>query len=371
MRVFFAALTLLLALSLQADVYYDRTFGYPAWTGGYLIFDSPNHDRVICTTTEGRKVWKRKAGDLRGLWIGEEGIVYLQDGRNVFRVEAATGSAKWIAQTERHAFAVVDSETHAAWSFDGDRNDHFTWLDPKTLRPLWRNNAVEHVIEVLADRVLVSTARRQDDNDKRSFQWRDLAVRALDRTTGRELWTLPMDGECPVEHAVLAGKYLVLDGCVRDFLLVVDTESGVVVKRRDAKLLSPTKVGADTIVVIEYNVEGDHLVTLRVPDLTEVDRMPATAQENLILHIDGRFALTQGIYSIAAFDLDSKKKLWEIKHQMFPTPPSGGRMYANLADADMAVLQRVDLAPGVQTRLYRGPIPPPPAPSSEDKRAIG
>src|SRR5437016_1138946 len=121
MRILIAASTFLIAISLQADVDLDRTFSYPAWTGAFLAFESPNLDHVICTTIEGKKVWEWQARDLRTLWTGEEGFFYLQDGRDLFRIDAATGSAKRIARAERHADVIVDPTTHTAWSFDNRR----------------------------------------------------------------------------------------------------------------------------------------------------------------------------------------------------------------------------------------------------------
>lgn len=362
MRLAAAVVLALLVVPLRANVCFVRTFGYPLTAGRYLLVANANRDRIVCLTTEGTKVWERRVGHLLALDERDERSFLMQDGRNVYSVDAPSGALRNVGRVPRHEAVTSWPERRATWSFREPLSDHFAWLDPDTYRVLWRNHAVEHVLEVLPDRVIVSTASRVYEENG-AFQWRDLAVCALDRETGRELWRVALPDSFPVEHAVSVGGVLIIGTGEpgHDSLLALDPAFGRIVKRLDGDYRSAARLDDEHIVAIR-SVDGhDSLATLHVPDFVTADEMPAPAQENLILHLDGHVAVTQGIYSIAAFDLASKAKLWEIRHQMFPTPPSGGSMFAALARDDMAVLQRVDVGTGAEQTLYREPIPPVPA----------
>src|SRR5262249_15641023 len=64
-----------------------------------------------------------------------------------------------------------------------------------------------------------------------------------------------------------------------------------------------------------------------------------------------------GIYSVAAFDFANGTKLWEIDHQLLIGRPNHGVLYASRSVGDEAVLERVDLATGSESPIYKEQLP--------------
>ena len=379
-RVLMIACFVLAASRGGATVIIYRTFGQPELIGDAIIVDSPDQHRVICLNRDGTKRWEQHVADPGGFGRLDDTSILVQEGRSIFRVEIATGRKTRIGRMPAGEGLFVDDRHHMAYSISTNfEKKLFVFRDPVTFAPLWRDDRVESVVEALPDRLFVVTAERHYSDE--GFTIGDAALRALDRKTGHELWSVTLNDQqaMSVNLAIVGRRAIVADESYDVHLRVIDIDTGRVEHEADSATIGSKGVfhlqtAGDRVLALETmrDEKGtDRLTTLAVPSLQREDELPLPARENLFFFIDGDVLVTSGIYSVAAFDLSTKSKLWEIDHQLLIARPEGGVLYASYSDRERnrAVLERVDLRSGKETSIYEEPLPPEPPPARESRRA--
>lgn len=354
-RVLLIVCFVLVAARGGATVIIYRTFGTPGVIGDSIVVASPDEKRIICLGKDGRKRWVQSVSG--GFGQFDDTSVYVQEGRAVSRIAIATGKKTRIARMPPGEVLFVENRRHIAYSISTDfAKKLFIFRDPMTFAPLWRDDRVESVVEALPDRVFVVTAERHYTDE--GYTVGNAALRALDRKTGHELWSLTLNDHqaMSVKVAIVGRHAIVADETYNVRLHVIDIDTGRVEHDADSTAIGSKGVfdlepAGDRVLALETMRDEkapDRLTTLAVPSLQREEELPLPAHENLFFFSSGDVLVTSGIYSVAAFDLTTKSKLWEIEHQLLISRPEGGVLYASYSDPERkrAVLERVDLRSG-------------------------
>ncbi|HWS72706.1 MAG TPA: PQQ-binding-like beta-propeller repeat protein [Thermoanaerobaculia bacterium] len=370
-----------IALSLSASVFIDPTFSEPSIAGKSLLVSAPGSERLICLSDAGKVQWQRTVKDLRSFGELDERSFFVQQGRKVSRIESQTGESSPIATLPAGERIDFDPEAGAAWSTDVDWSRRkFVFRDPKSLRAVWRDDRIESVAAIDTDRVFVMTATRQYEED-RAYRISDATLRALDRASGRELWAYRLhDSQALAIRAGVRGERIaLLDGAMASRLTLLSIRTGEAIASLESSatgsegFLHFAWTADDEVAVLEFkgSATPDLLATYSVPDFRMKGSMPLPVRENLFFYREGTVVVTSGIYSLAAFDAMSAKKLWELDHQVLIRRPRNGRLFGSRSDEtrNMAVLESIDLATGVETTLYQESLPAPKPPTAAERRA--
>ncbi len=365
-RVIVSLCLLVNAASAVADVDIAPTFGDPAVAGRFILFPSPDAKRVICIDDSGVVRWHRRVAHLNSYGEVDDRTFFVQDGSAVAYVNGATGAQRTVAKLPKGESIVIDPRRRLAWTVNGDPSVRkFVMRDPVTLERRWSDNRIESVCEADEQRVFVVTAERHPE--KNAFSISNATLLALDRRTGRELWTHKLNDAQALEiRGAVTGRYLaIIDGLMPSNLVLLDRESGQVAHSRFSSVtdadgffyVSATHEGELLVLETMRHDRIDRLTTLSVPELTPVKSVPLDAKENLFFFVDGGVVVTSGIYSVAAFDLATGRRLWQIEHQRLIHRPLNGAMIAALNKQDRAIVERIDVPSGNERDLYAEALP--------------
>ena len=350
-------------MNLSANVIIFRTFSDPIVLKNAIVIETPDTKRILSVTPEGRVLWRLSARTVTTFGELSENEIYLQRRGRVFAADVTTGKERQLGAIARNELIAFDSQLNLAYSVSARFDQkQFVVRDPVTLQALWSDDRVEQVIAATESALIVLTAVRT--YDKEGYRAKDAAARALARSDGHELWSVKLSDERAygIRAQMVERWFVCLDG---DYytgrLLVLDPGTGrSVAEKKVDGLLDLESAGPGQLQVLIGEKPEDRIATLTLPELSEVASMPVPARENLFFHRDGPFIVTSGIYSIAAFNSDDGKKLWEQNRQLLIAHPRAGVMYASYSDREQhrAVLERIDLASGRSTELYFEPLPP-------------
>ena len=337
------ALGFLLALPLRANVYIYPNLDFPRLLRDAVVVTSSDHRHVIAVGLDGRMRWRFRTWHDAAVMNVDDHQLVMQNGREIERVDS-DGRRHRIRSLADQEGLVVDDANHASWSF---RTDGITFRDFETFAPIWTKANATDLIAVTPTVVVLTvndTKIHRGPTGIETVESSNGAVVAVDRTSGRELWRRPtVDPQFPYPRGMVVGQMVVvLDSGWNPFdahLTVLRADTGEVLATRNGTFVDFDADGSGQLALIEH-AATDRLRVVEVPSLHDVRDFEIPAKENLRLRVENGIAMTVGIYSAAAFDYASGRKLWEIKEQVNPTL-SHRHIYAGVASRDSK--QRVRL----------------------------
>lgn len=367
MRFFATAIVVAIATVATADVYIYPTFSEPAIAGDFLLVLSPDEARLICVDASGTVRWTKRPKHLMAFNDFGPNAFVIQDEQRVLRVDAVSGAERLIGTMSPDERVMIDDQIGLAYGYAPTPHG-FSLRDQKTLALLWRDDRVESVVDADEERVYAVTVVRHE-KERGTYTMSDSTLRALDRKTGRQIWSHRLDdsGTPSVRVAVIDRWLAVADDVFQSpKLKLFDRATGELVRvvegsaRGTGGFFHVDASPAGELLVLEAmrdNDAPDLLTTFTVPEMTVVKSIPLPAKENLFFYVDDDVVVTSGIYSAAGFRMSDGSKLWEIKHQLLMRRPHDGVAYASRNENDTAILERIDVATGKETTIYQEPLP--------------
>jgi outer membrane protein assembly factor BamB len=185
----------------------------------------------------------------------------------------------------------------------------FQLLDPDSRRPVWHREDIERLLHVEKDVLVVATARREYDANRRSFSTRDLAVTGLDRRTGEVRWRVALGNVGGyVQSAVVSSCLVVIDEAASGGLICIDPASGRILgKRAHSRLPEGLSIG---LGYPDVAAQGNQVRFASVPSF-EVAQTLQLAGNEPALSLQGDHVFTKGLYRAICFDRRTGKERWQ------------------------------------------------------------
>ncbi len=383
-------------------------FGKPIVCKDHIVFTSVNKKKLICIDLRGKKIWEKKYSKPIIENRRDDNSIVIQVGRRVIAVDIPAGKETPMFEIRsKHETIHFDQQSGLAWSRD-DRKKHrmFRMLDPGSGTVLWERPDVAGVSLVLEKVLICVTGKRV--YSKEGYHITDAVARALDRTSGKQIWELALGrdhkwGWLPAVYLPPYIVFLVGDGR----LVCVQTSDGQVVKTmgedydpervyvepgvgriwhmaaRDGLLVymteqisgprapsSPEEVGDYLEEKIKWTEEqiqklqrGEenlrhyylHFVGLPALEEQSVIELSHTAVASFEFY--DRYIITDTIHNTACFEGESGRRMWK-KGQLDRTQPIDGKIYfSEHVDKNKIRIGVIDIPSGEETTLYEEKIP--------------
>ena len=283
---------------------------------------SPDGRSLRCLTLDGRELWRRSlTADARVARYDREGLL-VQEESTVLLVRVADGRSEELFKIPEHQIFVRDSQNGIEYLTDRRFEvNALQLLEPATRRPLWKRGDIETIIGAWADLIVVVTARRTYDAGHQSYTTGDAAIEAVERESGRTRWRVVLKDEqaVGVEGIVTAECVVAIDRAPGGGLLCIDAVSGRIVGRRDNPtdfgLLDYPDVVADSggIAFLEGGSrDGEAFLRFAsVPSFSVRESVRLVDGEMFQVTLHDVYVITRGLYSAAAFERRTGRRLWE------------------------------------------------------------
>ncbi len=358
-------LSLLLAtfsVEAGASVYIYPNFGEPIAFDDAIISSSPDSKSVIAIDRDGKKLWSRQFKRPVSLQRRDSFSAMVQQGRNVFALDPASGRLEKLIRLPAHEVVSVGIRRGIVVGFDSRfSRRHARFRHPETLATIWEADLIEDIVAANAELLVVKSGRREYESliwSNSSFQLHDVTLVALDRTTGAVRWTLPLGDSDQGVRGEFIGSYLVIGmGFWNGSLQVLDPRDGSVVRKRELERGAGdmAAVGGRLVYLDRRSGTDENILrTATVPELAEVSSVTIHSRESLVMMQNAPWLVTHGFYSAAAFDPATGKRLWEKERQMFFEPPEGDTIVAAVVEERnaRAAIVEIRIPDGTERNLY-------------------
>ena len=314
---------LLLVAPAGSTVRVDPHFQNLDVIGDRILLTSVDGRRLVCLSTDGKKVWERLFRQRIVLGAYDKDSLYVQDGAALHQVNLSAGALSPLGTLPAHQRVGWLPSEGLATSVD-DRFDvrSFRMLDPKSLALIWETDSLESVVDIIQDTVVGVRAKRSYEKGE-GYTLSNATLVGLNRRNGALRWEIPLlNHQASSVRAVRAGSLLVVidDPFTGGRLFCVDPGDG--------KILSSLAGGDDWSTgrnFLDVSIDGSEVVYLdsghassdavlhfaTLPDLKDTRTLRLVSKEILRFWLQGDFVLTAGIYDTACFDRKTGARYWE------------------------------------------------------------
>lgn len=357
MKLLLLCIGLIVALPARATSIVFPKFGAPIKQGNSVVFTSSDSRRVIAVSFDKKKLWEKSFQERVNLIEGPHHQAWLQQGRDVFRVNPSRGElshlfvlggASNVLHFHRAAKVLYTKSSNYA-------TPGFQILDPQSGKILWRNDQNDIRIVAFTDSIIfLRTATLV--RERKAYRPEDFYLLALNRTNFSALWE-PIPINNYFVPAVAMPPYLALVDGLK--LLLIDIESGKTVNTRRTPFAIGEVAAKDGLLVygtqtyFEGSYDGEFILTFcSLPELAAVKELTLKARSVAELSFWKDYFVTDALYRVTGFN-KSGRKLWE-KFQLDRSEIMDGKIYFSGLTPDATVTQVgiLNVATGRQKILY-------------------
>lgn len=280
---------------------------------------SPDSKTLRGLTFDGRELWRRSIVGDPLVARYDDAHLSVQEYNTVLRLRVTDGAVEKLFDVPEHQRFVRD-RTNGLVYLIGQRFERNTFqlLDPDSRRPMWRREDIESILHVEQDFLIVATATREYDANRRSFSTHDVSVTGLDRRAGEVRWRVALNNNSVFVRAVAVSACLVvIDEGAGGGLVCIDPASGRILGRRAHSttwgLSYPDVVAeGDQVAFLESTTSGGEtfLRFASVPSFEVTESLRLGGNEpTLSLH--GNHVFIKGLYRAACFDRHTGDRRWQ------------------------------------------------------------
>jgi len=343
-------------------------FSAPIFEENRLIFTSPEANRLLCADLNGKIVWERKYDFRINLFAGPKAEALVQTGKVVCSISPQTGDLKTL-------FSVEDDNDEVTFSIDAnsfisrDRRfgkQMFKLLDATTGQPLWKTQEVATILGVTPEIIVCLSVELTPLDQGYTHGKTSLNGYARDNFTRK--WSVPLSGNIPAPLVSTAFK--------SPFLFYAEGDSSITVLdcSTGRKLFTKPMNVPDGVSIGGLKIYGQQLVWLTsktdlkdfkntehylhfstVPELKEDKTTVLKLIEIARVSFESGFIISESLYRTACFQLDGSK-IWE-RFQTTRTQVINNRIYFSDNDKETARLGFVEASTGKEKILYTEKIP--------------
>lgn len=280
---------------------------------------SPDSKTLRGLTFDGRELWRRSIVGDPLVARYDDAHLYVQEENTVLRLRVTDGAVEELLDVPKHQRFVKDSTNGLVYLIDRrfERNA-FQLLDPDSRQPTWQREDIESILHVEQNLLVVATATREYDANRRSFSTRDVAVTGLDRRAGEVRWRVALNSHTGFVRAAAASACLVvIDEGVSGGLICIDPVSGRILGRRPHSttwgLSYPDVVAErDQVAFLEKKTSGSETFVqfASVPSF-EVTKSLRLAGNEPTLSLQGNHVFIKGLYRALCFDRQTGNQRWD------------------------------------------------------------
>jgi len=180
--------------------------------GDRILLTSVDGRRLVCLSTDGKKLWERQFRQRIVLGAYDKDSLYVQDGTALHQVHLSAGTLSPLGALPAHQLlGWLPSEGLATSVDDRFGVRSFRMLDPKSLALIWETDSLESVVDVIQDTVVGVRAKRSYEKGGAGYTLSNATVVGLNRRNGALKWEIPLlNRQASSARAARAGSLLVV-----------------------------------------------------------------------------------------------------------------------------------------------------------------
>ena len=292
--------------------------------GDRILLTSVDGRRLVCLSTDGKKLWERPFGQRIVVGLYDKDSLYVQQGTALYQVSLSAGTLSPLGTLPPHQLLGWLPAEGLATSVDdrfGVRS--FRMLDPKSLALAWETDSLESVVDIIQDTVVGVRAQRSYEKDRHSYTLSNATLVGLNRQNGALKWEIPLlNRQASSARAARAGSLLVVidDPFTGGRLFCLDPGDGRILSSlaggddwsTSRNFLDVAIDGSEVVYLDSGHASSDavlHFASL--PDLQDTRTLRLVSKEILRFWLQSDFVLTAGIYDTACFDRKTGARYWE------------------------------------------------------------